>query len=102
MRDRLNDRLVENLIDKLAHLAAGMEKASVAEFVELYREPRRLLYLNFISGLTRGFGIAVGFSIVGALFLWALGWVATLNLPVIGEFVAEITRIVQGELATGR
>ena len=102
MRDRLNAHLVENLLERLAHLAAAIEKASLAEFVELYRQPRRLLYLNFLSGLTRGFGIAVGFTVVGALFLYVLGRVAALNLPIIGEFVAEIARIVQGELATGR
>lgn len=102
MRDRREDGLLENLLEKVAHLAAVMEKASVAEFIELYRNPARLLYLNFLSGLTRGFGIAVGFSLIGALFLYVLGRVAALNLPVIGEFIAEITRIVQVELSAGR
>jgi len=102
MQERLNRRLLERVLDKLAHLAAALEKASVAEFIELYRRPRRLLYLNFLSGLSRGFGIAVGFTVVGALFLYLLGQLAALNLPIIGEFVADIIRIVQGELAAGR
>lgn len=98
MGQRRHDGLTETVIERLAHLAAAMEKASVAEFIELYRKPRRLLYLNFISGLSRGFGIAIGFTVVGALFVYFLGWLAALNLPIIGEFVADIIRIVQGEL----
>lgn len=102
MQERLNGRLLERVLDRLAHLAAVLEKASVAEFIELYRRPRRLLFLNFLSGLSRGFGIAVGFTVVGALFLYLLGQLAALNLPIIGELVADIIRIVQGELAAGR
>lgn len=76
-----------------------MERHSLAELIELFRNPRRMLLLSFASGVARGFGIAVGFTIIGALFLYTLGRVAALNLPVIGEFIAEITRIVQGELS---
>jgi len=91
--------LIETLIKNLEKLASVMEKASVAEFIELYRNPRRLLYLNFISGIARGFGLAVGFTAVGALFLYLMGRLAALNLPIVGEFIAEITRIVQEELS---
>lgn len=86
------------LIDKIEELLTAMERHSLAELIELFRRPRRMLFLSFTSGIARGFGIAVGFTVVGALFLYVLGRVASLNLPVIGEFVAEIARIVQGKL----
>jgi len=97
--ERVNKRLLENLAQKIENLLTVMERSSVAELIELYRTPRRMLLLSFTSGVARGFGIAVGFTVIGALFLYLLGRLAMLNLPVIGEFVAEITRIVQGELA---
>ncbi|WP_324667655.1 DUF5665 domain-containing protein [Geochorda subterranea] len=87
------------LIARLDELVAAMEKASVAEFIELYRHPMRLLSLNFVAGVFRGFGIAVGFTAVGAVFVYALGRLAALNLPFIGNFVAELVRIVQVELS---
>lgn len=99
MGERVNKRLLENLAQKIEGLLTMMERSSVAELIELYRTPSRMLLLSFTSGVARGFGIAVGFTVIGALFLYLLGRLAMLNLPVIGEFVAEITRIVQGELA---
>lgn len=94
--------LAGRLLWRLDELALAMEKANVAEFIELYRRPARLLALNFFAGLVRGFGIAVGFTAVGAVFLYLLGRLAALNLPVIGSFVAEVVRIVQTELAAPR
>jgi hypothetical protein len=94
----INDKLLGTLIKRLDGLSASLEKASIAEYVELFRQPRRLLYLNFLAGIVRGFGIAVGFTAVGAIFLYLLGKVAALNLPIIGRFLAEIARIVEVEL----
>lgn len=97
--DRISSRLLQTLLVKIEELTQSLEKASIAEFIELYKKPRRMLYLSFLSGIVRGFGLAIGFTMVGALFLYALGTLASLNLPIVGEFIAEITRIVQNELA---
>lgn len=97
-RVELDRKLAERLILKLEHLATGLEKAAIAEQVELWRHPVRLLTLNFAAGLVRGFGIAVGFSVVGAAFLVVLTRLAALNIPVLGEFIAQVVRIVRTEL----
>lgn len=98
MRNEVSSGLVKTLITKLEALSQSLEKSHIAEFIALYDKPWRLMYLNFLSGVIRGFGLAVGFSAIGALFLYALGRLATLNLPIVGEFIAEIARIVQEEL----
>ncbi len=95
----ISEGLIATLIKKLERVATAMEKASLVELAELYSNPRRMMYLNFLLGLMRGFGIAVGFTAVGAVFLYLLGRIAALNLPIVGEFIAEIARIVQNELA---
>lgn len=89
---------VSVLLEKLEKTIEALDKAGVAEWIELFRRPRRLLVINFFSGLARGFGIAVGFTVVGAIFLVLLGRIAQLNLPIISEFVTDIVRLVQLEL----
>lgn len=50
--------------------------------------------MNFLGGLSRGFGIAVGITLLSALVLWFLQRLVSLNLPLIGNFIAELVRIV--------
>lgn len=99
MGEKISTGLIQTLLTKIEHLIISLEKSSIAEFIELYRRPKKLLYLNFLAGIARGFGIAIGFTVVGAFFLYGLGRLASLNLPLVGNFIAEITRIVQHELA---
>lgn len=95
----VSERLVQRLLRKLEELTLSMEKANVVELIELFRHPWRLMTLNFLTGLVRGFGIGVGFTLATAAFLAILTRLAELNLPLIGRLVADITEIVQRELA---
>lgn len=85
----------ETLLRRIERAVDAFNKAGIAELVELYRHPWRMLYLNLISGIARGFGIAVGFSLVSAVFVTLLVRLAALNLPVIGEFIASVAGMVQ-------
>ncbi|HET7559949.1 MAG TPA: DUF5665 domain-containing protein [Limnochordia bacterium] len=89
---------MERLVAQLQRTLRGLEESQLAELVELFRNPRRMLFLSFYSGLVRGVGLAVGFTAIGAVFLYVLGRLASLHLPLIGRFIAEIARIVQVEL----
>lgn len=76
-------------------LAKNMEKMKLTEYVELLGDTKRLLWVNFISGIARGLGIAVGFTILGAVLLFFLRKLVMLNLPVIGDFIAQVVQMVQ-------
>jgi hypothetical protein len=75
-----------------------LERANLAEFMQLIQNPVRLIFLNFLSGLARGFGIAIGLTIIASLFLVFLTRLASLNLPIIGKVIAELVRIVNQQL----
>lgn len=81
-------------------LAENMEKMKLAEYVKLLDNPWRLLYVNFIAGIARGLGVAVGFSVLGALFLIILKRLVLLNLPWIGGIIAEIVQMVQLQIGS--
>ncbi len=86
------------LEQKIEELGIALEKMKLAEYVELLNNPTRLFYLNFFAGIARGLGMAVGFTILGALLLYTLQQLQVLNLPVIGELIAQIVKIVQSNL----
>jgi len=52
---------------------------------------------NFVAGLARGIGMAVGFSLLGAAVVYLLQSLAWQNLGVIGEYIAKIIAVVEAK-----
>ncbi|MCI5548010.1 MAG: DUF5665 domain-containing protein [Clostridiales bacterium] len=82
---------LETLIRRLIH---ALERANIEEYMRYSASWRRQLLVNFMGGLARGFGMAVGFTILGALMVMLLSRLVELNIPIIGNALAQITRIV--------
>jgi len=83
---------------RLEKMALDMEKLGIAEYVEMLHRPWRLFIINFWAGLARGFGMAIGFTILGAILVYILQRIVILNMPIIGDFIADMVRIVQAQL----
>ncbi len=88
----------ENIEEKLDKIALTLEKTKIVEYIDLINNRKKLIYVNFIQGLARGFGMAIGFTALGALFVYFLQLLIKLNLPLIGDFITEIVKIVQDNL----
>ncbi|MFE4711247.1 MULTISPECIES: DUF5665 domain-containing protein [unclassified Paenibacillus] len=88
-----------NLVYRMTFdLAQQMEKSRIAEYTQLLYSPWRLIWLNVLSGTSRGVGIAVGFTFFAATIIYVLQVLGALNLPIIGDYIADIVRIVQHQL----
>ncbi|WP_408954383.1 DUF5665 domain-containing protein [Natroniella sp. ANB-PHB2] len=96
--EEVNERTVDKLERLIEKFIMNAEKMQMAEYIELFNSPKRLIYLNFVAGLARGLGIAIGLTLLGAIFLSILYRLAELNLPLIGEYIAQLVRIVQQHL----
>ncbi|HHY62206.1 MAG: DUF5665 domain-containing protein [Bacillota bacterium] len=95
MRRKRRPGEVRALMSQIMQLSRRLEDSSVAEYVEFMRNPRRVIWSNFLAGMARGFGIAIGASVLTALFLYALSVVISLNIPIIGNLIAKIVKIVK-------
>lgn len=67
------------------------------EYARYLYSPRRMILSNFVAGLARGVGMALGFSLLGAFVVVVLQWIARKNLPVIGDFIAGIIAAVEAK-----
>jgi hypothetical protein len=90
--------LIKSLKERIEQLSLNLERMKLAEYVELLNRPWRLFYINFMSGLARGLGIAVGFTVLSAVVLIVLQRLMVLNLPGVSSFIAEIVHLVQLQL----
>ncbi|RCX22847.1 hypothetical protein DFP94_101433 [Fontibacillus phaseoli] len=75
-----------------------LEKSRIADYTLLLNSPWRLIWLNLLSGTARGVGIAIGFTFFAATIIYVLQVLGALNLPIIGDYIADIVRIVQRQL----
>ncbi len=92
------NKYLETLGNKIDEMSLNMEKLGIAEYVAMIENPRRLFWVNFWQGVARGFGMAIGFTILAALVIYILQKIVVLNTPLIGSFIAEIVDIVQNQL----
>ncbi len=93
-----DNQTLETLGRKIDELSLNMEKLGIAEYVTMIENPRRLFWVNFWQGVARGFGMAIGFTILAGLVIYILQRMVVLNMPLIGSFIAEIVDIVQNQL----
>lgn len=87
------ERIRENEKKVLEDLAVKMDNMRVAEYLALVTNPKKLIWMNFLLGLARGLGMSIGFTVLLGLILYIMrSWV---NLPVIGQWIAELIRIIE-------
>jgi hypothetical protein len=85
----------EFMAKQLERLVNRLEAMRIADYMELLERPARLIFTNFVAGIARGLGIAIGASLVFALVLAFLKQLIMLNIPGIGGFIADIVRFVE-------
>lgn len=84
--------MLDKKIDKFIRAA---EKMRLDEYVRYATDRRARLKDAFFQGIFRGLGSMVGFSILGALVVFILQFLAQENLPIISEFIANIVSMVK-------
>lgn len=75
-------------------LNVHLDKRQIQDYLDLLQNPRRLIWVNFISGLSRGVGFTIGVGSLGVLIgvvitalLSILGY-----LPIVGEFFKSLSK----------
>ena len=54
-------------------LITALENSNIRQYAALLSNRRRFFLMSFFSGLLRGLGAAIGFSVLGAIALMIIG-----------------------------
>lgn len=85
-----------NLLEKsIEELNKIMIEGNFVELSYLLGNKKEILIRNFLAGISRGVGIGIGVTIITAILVMILQKIVTLNIPIIGEYIADIVEIVQ-------
>lgn len=86
----------ENLLLKqIDRLNKNLFESNLIDIAGLLGNRKKLLLTNLIAGISRGIGIGIGVTIITALLVMLLRKIVTLNIPIIGEYIADVIEIVQ-------
>lgn len=53
---------------------------------------------NLLGGMFRGFGVAIGFTLLAAVMIILMSYIVQWNLPYISEFIAKVMKMVEFNL----
>lgn len=89
---RKRENLLINQIDKLNRT---LLESRIIDLSQLLGNTKKLLWKNLIAGIFRGIGIGIGVTIITAILIMLLRKIVSLNIPIIGEYIADVVEIVQ-------
>ena len=85
-----------NLLEKsIEQLNKVVQEGNFVELSYLLGNKKEMFISNFFAGIARGVGIGIGVTIITAILVIILQKIVTLNIPIIGEYIADIVEIVQ-------
>jgi hypothetical protein len=70
-------------------VARHLERYNLEDYLEMSLHPWALIWRNFLAGIARGFGIAVGATLLVALALLLLQTLG--GLPIVGQFIHSVS-----------
>lgn len=84
---------VRKVNERMHKIAMFLEDIRLADVIQNYTAPRKLLWINFLAGLARGLGLTIGTAIVLAF----LGSLLTqfLSIPILGDYIRQLVEYVE-------
>lgn len=80
---------------KIDKISKTLEKSNIIELSYVVGSKKEILKRNLIAGIARGVGIGIGITIITAIIIYLLRKLIMLNIPVIGDYIADIVEIVE-------
>lgn len=83
------------LNEKLDQINDVLQKSNLNELTYILGNKKQIFYRNFMAGIARGVGIGIGVTVITAILVIFLQNIVKLNIPVLGNYVADIMEIVE-------
>jgi hypothetical protein len=101
--DEQEKTLITKLNDKIDKLAAHFEKATIQDYMKIVGNPWKVIGMNLMAGIMRGFGLAIGATIILAVIMIILTKVLSqlITLPLVGQQIAQLVEMVNGYMKEG-
>lgn len=93
--NKVKSKKIEILNTSINNLIEAFQKSNIEEWTYIFGSKKEIIKRNLIAGIFRGVGIGIGVTIITAILIILLQRIVALNIPIIGEYIADIVEIVQ-------
>ena len=83
---------------KIDNINKKLDKSGIIEMSYIMGSKKEIIKRNLIAGMSRGIGIGIGITLISSITVYFLQKLIKLNIPVLGEYIADIVEIVQWNL----
>ena len=90
--------MTERESDLISKLTDTLERMHLDDYLEYVSNRRRMIWNNLLYGVLRGLGFTLGFTVLGALVVVPLRHLLVINIPGIGDFLAEVIHAIEARM----
>lgn len=90
--------MTERESELIQRLTDTLERMHLDEYLEYVSNRRRMIWNNLLYGAVRGLGFTLGFTVLGALVIVLLQRLVAENIPLIGDFLAEVIHAIEARM----
>lgn len=83
---------------KIDNINEKLDKSGIIEMSYLIGSKKEIIKRNLLAGISRGVGIGIGVTIISAIIVYLLQKLIKLNIPIIGQYIADVVSVVQWNL----
>ena len=91
----VKNKKIKTLEKTVENFRQTLEKSNFIEWSYILGSKKEIIKRNLIAGIFRGVGIGIGVTIITAILVMLLQKIVTLNIPIIGEYIADVIEIVE-------
>ena len=90
--------MTERESDLISKLTDTLERMHLDDYLEYVSNRRRMIWNNLLYCVLRGLGFTLGFTVLGALVVVLLRHLLVINIPGIGDFLAEVIHAIEARM----
>lgn len=91
----IKKKMINILNASINKLSETLQEWNISELNYIFGSKKEIIKRNLLAGIFRGVGIGIGVTIITAILVMLLQKIVTLNIPIIGEYIADIVEIVE-------
>ena len=94
-KKKIHDQGTKEKISQLEKLADRLERMRVGDYVNNMNRTGRVIWLGFIGGVSRGFGLTVGATLVIAIAFKIISMLISWNVPYLSDMMQEAKQALE-------